>query len=98
MDYDLVEKLGQTLCEPALQHTDPVAQIEALGSAQLVAAALEDYVVERRSRVIQQAIDSGASRVGLAKSLGLARTRVQQMLKAGERVRAKRTAKGAEKP
>lgn len=94
MDYELVEEIGQRLCDPALRHDDPVARIEALGAAQSTVAALEDYVVEVRGQVIQKAIDDGMSRVNLAKQLKVARSRVQQMLRAGERARAKRAAKG----
>lgn len=94
MDYELVEELGRRLCEPALRHDDPVVQIEALGAAQSTVAALEDYVVEVRGRAIQGAIDGGMSRVNLAKQLKVARSRVQQMLRAGERARTKRSERG----
>lgn len=92
MDYDLVEKLGALLCASALAQRDPLAQLAALGSAQPTAAALEDYVVELRGRILRGVIEGGTSRVKLAEQLGVERSRVQAMLKQADAARARREA------
>lgn len=98
MDYDLVDKLGALVCATALAQREPLAQLAALGTAQAAAAALEDYVVELRGRILLGMIEGGVSRVQLAELLGVERSRVQAMLKQATAAQARReaaTAKGA---
>ncbi|WP_203698079.1 hypothetical protein [Catellatospora coxensis] len=92
VDYDLVDKLGALLCATALAQRDPLAQLAALGPAQPTAAALEDYVVELRGRILRGIIEAGTSRVKLAEELGVERSRVQAMLRQADAAQARREA------